>query len=139
MIGFIIRKDMITDINPPHAITMRPIEQTHNNISVWVQTAVHNNHVTKVNNISPEIKTIQDKMTNRATIIEEITEVDPLAEACNLLGELLVTTKVDIELEKVRKRLSHILDIRNKTQEIVDARPVQMTCHALQENVGPLL
>jgi len=138
MIGDIIHKDRITDISPFQVKTMRPIERINNNITVGVQIAAHNNNVTEVNNINLEIKTIQDKMTNRATIIEEITGVDPLAEACNLLGELLVTTKVDIELEKVRKRLSHILDILNKTQEIADARHVQMTCHALQDSAGPL-
>jgi len=141
MIGDIIRKDMITDINPSHAITMRQIELIHNNTTAVVQTAMHNNNVTVVTNISLDTKTMQDKIINKATIIEEITEGDPLVEGvplCNLLEEPHMTTGVDLELEKVRKKLSHILDIQNKTQEVAGVRHAQMTCHALQDNVGQL-
>jgi len=104
MIGDIVRKDMITDISHFQVIMVHPIERINNNITVGVQIAAHNDKVTEVNNINLEIKTVHDKMTNKATLIKAITGVDPLAEACNLLGGLLVTTKVDIEREKARKK-----------------------------------
>jgi len=115
---------MITDIKLSHAITMRLTGQIHNNITVGVQTVVHNNNVTEVNNTNQEIKIISNRMTDKHTIIEEIAERDPLAEVCNLLGEPLVITEGGIELERVRKRQSLIQDILNKTQETAGAQHV---------------
>jgi len=87
---------------------------------------------------SLDISLITDKMTDKVTIVERVTEVDHHAGACNPTGRRLEMIKAVIEHAKEIKRQLHIQDSLKMTNVKADVTHAPMRCHALQVSAGHL-
>jgi len=87
---------------------------------------------------SPDINLITDKMTDKVTIVEGVTEVDHHAGACNPTGGRLEMIKAVIEHAKAIKRQIHIQDTLKMTNVKAVVTHAPMMWHALQVSAGHL-
>jgi len=97
---------------------------------------VVNNMTTEIT--SPYINLIIDRMRDRVTIVEAVTEVDHHAGACSLTAGHLEMIKAVTDHAKEHKRQSRIRDTLKMSNVTADVTHAPMTYHALQVSAGHL-
>jgi len=116
-------------------------EMTNHNITgeVIIDHLYHNDTVidnTTAEITSPDINLTIDRMRNRVTTVEVITEVDHHAGACSPTAGRLKMIRAVTEHAKGHKRPLRIQVTLKMSNVTTDVKHVPMTCHALQVSAG---
>jgi len=92
--------------------------------------------VTVDNSTHPGANIIIARITNRTTIIEEVTGAGHQEGVCSPTAGRLEMIKEVIEHAKELKKLLHIRDIPKMSQEVADVGLAPTMSHALQDSAG---
>jgi len=95
-------------------------------------------NITKIEITSPDINLMIDRMRDRVTIVEAVTEVNHHVGACSPTAGRRKIIKAVTGHVKEPKKPSRIQDTLKMSNVIADVTHAPMMCHALQANAGQL-
>jgi len=93
---------------------------------------------TKIEITSPDINLITNRMRDRVTIVEAVTEVDHHTGACSPTAWRREIIKVGTGHVEEHKKPSRIQDTLKLSNIIANVTHAPMMCHALQASAGQL-